>query len=111
MASYAPPQTSISKTNHYDLLGVSLNASEEDIKKAYHAKAREYHPDKTLNSSSEEMMKKINKAKSVLIDHAKRLEYDEELLDDENGPTVEAEFALPFGEWFSVVLSDPYNIL
>lgn len=99
MASYVPPKGSGDKKNYYNILDVSLNATDDDIKRAYHAKAREYHPDKTLDATSEEMMKKINKAKSVLTDHVKRWEYDEELLEDGNCPTVEAEFALPSGKW------------
>lgn len=95
MASYVFPNE---RTNHYEVLGVSLNATDEDIIKAYRAKARVYHPDKNLNASSEEMMKRINKAKSILTDRVKRLEYNEELLDNENSPLVEAEFALPLGK-------------
>ena len=98
MASYLPPQVPSNGTNHYDILGVGLNATDEDIKRAYYAKAREHHPDKTLNATSEEMMKRINKAKSILTDEVRRLEYNEELLDDENSSLVEAEFALPLGK-------------
>lgn len=63
--------------NHYEILGVSKNASEEEIKKAFRAKALQYHPDKNPgNVAAEEMFKKINEAYSVLSDATKRSQYD-----------------------------------
>lgn len=63
--------------NHYEILGVSKNASEEEIKKAFRAKALQYHPDKNPgNAAAEEMFKKINEAYSVLSDATKRTQYD-----------------------------------
>ena len=98
MASFIPPRpsTRTSSISHYDVLGVSLNATEEEIKRAYHAKARQFHPDKTLNSSSEEAMKRINEARSVLSDRIKRNKYDEEKMDDSD-LIISPEFALPSG--------------
>lgn len=63
--------------NYYETLGVNKTASEEEIKKAYRAKALQYHPDKNQgNAAAEEMFKKINEAYSVLSDPAKRAQYD-----------------------------------
>ena len=63
--------------NYYDILGVSKTASEEEIKKAFRAKALQYHPDKNPgNAAAEEMFKKINEAYSVLSDTRKRADYD-----------------------------------
>ena len=63
--------------NYYETLGVNKTATEEEIKKAYRAKALQYHPDKNQgNAAAEEMFKKINEAYSVLSDPVKRAQYD-----------------------------------
>lgn len=63
-------------SNYYDVLGIKQNSSENDIKKAYHALAVKYHPDKNTDSSAEEMFKIINEAYNVLINKDKRHQYD-----------------------------------
>ncbi|WP_299368278.1 DnaJ domain-containing protein [Winogradskyella sp.] len=63
--------------NFYELLGVNSNANDEEIKSAYKAKAKDYHPDKNKGSkASDEMFKMINEAKDTLLDPMKRLSYD-----------------------------------
>ena len=63
--------------DYYEILGVSKAASDEEIKKAYRAKALQYHPDKNQgNAAAEEMFKKINEAYSVLSDSKRRADYD-----------------------------------
>ncbi|PSP63742.1 molecular chaperone DnaJ [Halobacteriales archaeon QH_8_67_36] len=60
----------------YEILGVSRDASEDEIKEAYRQKAREYHPDVSDDPNAEEKFKKAKKAKEVLTDEEKRQMYD-----------------------------------
>lgn len=60
--------------DYYQILGVSKNASEEEIKKAYRKLAHKYHPDRT--GGDENKFKEINEAYQVLIDKNKRNQYD-----------------------------------
>jgi molecular chaperone DnaJ len=61
----------------YDVLGVSRDASEDEIKRAYRKKASEYHPDVSDDPDAEEKFKKVQKAKEVLTDDEKREMYDQ----------------------------------
>ena len=64
--------------DYYNILGVSKDASQEDIKKAFKKLARKYHPD--LNPNDPEAHRKfqeINEANEVLSDPEKRKKYDE----------------------------------
>jgi hypothetical protein len=65
--------------DYYVLLGVSANASQAAIKKAYRLLAKQYHPDCTHGdkSAAEEIFKVINEAYDVLSDFRKRAEYDQ----------------------------------
>jgi len=61
-------------TKYYDTLGIDKNASQSEIKKAYHDLALKYHPDK--NPEYEEKFKEINLAYETLKDPEKRKMYD-----------------------------------
>lgn len=66
------------KEDFYKVLGVSRNASDEEIKKAYRKLAKKYHPDMNPgNKAAEQKFQDISEAYSVLGDEKKRKIYDE----------------------------------
>jgi curved DNA-binding protein len=67
----------MAKRDYYEVLGVSRNAKEDEIKKAYRKLALKYHPDRNKgNKEAEERFKEINEAYAVLSDKEKRQQYD-----------------------------------
>jgi curved DNA-binding protein len=63
--------------NHYQVLGISQNASVEEIKTAYIKLVTQYHPDKNPNNKeAEEKTKQINQAYEILKDPKKKYNYD-----------------------------------
>lgn len=62
--------------DYYKTLGVSKNASAEEIKKAYRKLARQHHPDVNTKPEAEKRFKEINEANEVLSDPEKRKRYD-----------------------------------
>jgi len=89
--------------NPYELLGVSKDASEEDIKKAFKRKAIEFHPDKTAgDKDKEDKFKEINEAYSILSDPEKRKMYDLGLYDQMHGGGGPGpDMNHPFGDIFA----------
>ncbi len=67
----------MTKRDYYEVLGVSRNASEADIKKAYRRLAMKYHPDRNAGAESEQKFKEAKLAYEVLSDPKKRSAYDQ----------------------------------
>jgi len=67
----------MAKRDYYEILGLSKNASTDEIKKAFRNLARKYHPDVNKAADSADRFKEINEAYSVLSDPQKRSQYDQ----------------------------------
>ncbi len=64
-------------TDYYEILGVSKNASDAELKAAYRKQALKWHPDRNKSSEANEKFKEINKAFEVLSDPKKKELYDQ----------------------------------
>lgn len=64
--------------NHYQTLGISLNASKDEIKKAYRQLALKFHPDRNKSPDAHEKFIEINEAYLILFDDEARVKYDRE---------------------------------
>lgn len=78
--------TRIEALNHYDILGIEKQASQDIIKKAYYKSAKEFHPDKHFSLPSIELKNKLNtiftsitEAYRILSDPLMRSKYDQNL--------------------------------
>lgn len=63
--------------DHYEILGVSKNASPDEIKSAYRKLSKQFHPDVNKDPNAEEKFKQINEAYSVLSDPNKKAQIDQ----------------------------------
>lgn len=72
--------------NYYDVLGVSKQASDQDIKRAYRKLAKQYHPDVNKDPGAQDQFKAIQEAFDVLSDPDKKANYDR--YGSPEGPTV-----------------------
>ncbi len=91
----------------YEILGVSRDATDQEIKKAYRKLALAYHPDRNHgNSEAEEKFKEINQAYEVLGDAEKRAAFDHYGTTDQSGAFYDFGFTRNFDDIFGDLFSD-----
>lgn len=89
--------------NYYEILGVSRNASESEIKKSYRRLALRFHPDKNREDPPDEAAKKfreISEAYEILSNQRKRQQYDLQFQDSANQQFSIGDF----------IFRDPFDI-
>lgn len=67
----------MSKRDYYEVLGVSKDASKDEIKKAYRKMARKYHPDVNKEEDAADKFKEAKEAYEILGNEQKRAQYDQ----------------------------------
>lgn len=92
----------MSVESFYDILGVTENATQEEIKKAYKKRAIEHHPDK---GGDEETFKKVSQAYDTLGDENKRRDYDNQ----KNNPFGNGGGFNPFEDFFNRNFHQQFN--
>ena len=82
-----------SKRDYYEVLGISKDASDDEIKAAYRKLARKYHPDVCKEPNAKEKFTEVSEAYEVLSDKDKRSQYDQFGF---NGPQMNSGFGAGF---------------
>lgn len=95
---------------YYDILGVSSNATKEEIHKAYRKLALKFHPDGNQNDSYfEELFKQINEANEILGDDLKRNNYDKTLRMQQEKLTNYDKIKSQYDSWLQKRKEETYS--
>lgn len=98
------------KRDYYEVLGVSKNATDAELKSAYRKLAVKYHPDRCKDKDATEKFQEISEAYQVLSDKSKRAQYDQFGF---NGPNASSGFSSsgfnPFDFFKSHFSSSPFD--
>lgn len=93
--------------DYYEILNVSRNATDEELKKAYRRLALKYHPDRNPgDKNAEEMFKEVNEAYEVLSNPEKRMRYERFGTTDDMGSFFDFGFRGNFDNVFNDLFSD-----
>ena len=87
--------------DYYQALGISRDADQAEIKKAYRRRARKFHPDVYTGADAEDKFKEVNEAYQVLSDEDKRARYDRFGADWERYQSAPGTGAADFTEWYT----------
>jgi len=74
--------------NYYELLNIPRDAGGEEIRRAYHHLARQWHPDRNPDAEATSQFVVLQHAYEILSDPARRLEYDNKLNNESNEPVL-----------------------
>ncbi len=96
------------KRDYYEILGVSRDATQPEIQKAFRRLAMQYHPDRNKDPGAEDKFKEINEAYEVLNDDQKRRLYDLHGHDGLNAQGFHQEGFNPF-DIFNSVFGDAFS--
>ncbi|ASS46875.1 DnaJ C-terminal domain-containing protein [Candidatus Karelsulcia muelleri] len=98
------------KKDYYEILGISRDATTDEIKKAYRKLAIKYHPDKNKEKQAEEKFKEAAEAYDILSNPEKKKRYDQfgHSQGDSGGMNMEDIFT-NFGDIFGDIFGDAFN--
>ena len=112
-----------SKLDFYDALGVTRDASQEEIKRAFRKLAFKYHPDRSKLPDAEAKFKEVSEAYAILSDPEKRRQYDalgfeginsqyrqEDIYNRENFQDVFSEFGFDANDLFSRIFGGGFTV-
>lgn len=102
----------MSKRDYYEVLGVSKNATEKEIKSAFRKLAKQYHPDVSKEPNAAEKFKEAQEAYAVLSDETKRKQYDQyghAAFDQMNGGAGFDFSDFDFGDIFSDLFGSSFG--
>lgn len=100
----------MAKADYYDVLGLSRNSSQEEIKKAFKKLAFEYHPDRNPgNAGAEAKFKEINEAYQILSNPNRRAQYDSFGHMSSEGLFTNADFGFNFNDIFGNLFEEVFS--